>query len=894
MKRFIVGLISATALMLSGCGGEGGNPVQPTACQQLVSIQVAPQVPLARGVSQDQLPVGVSTQYEATLTYCDGSTEVVTDGVTWMASNANATVSANGMVLTVAPGDVDILATLDNLTGVRPLSVSEAVLTELSMTPPTLEVPVGVSEFLRVQGQYDNDTTLDVTDEVSWSVSPPSVASVSAGGEVTGSQAGTATVTATYRGQQTSVDITVTAALLRSLLVTPSAESVPEGVVQLYRAKATYSNGKAYDVTEEASWSSNNAGVAIIQAPGEVLTAAPGKATITARFNGVSDGTELTVTAATLTGVQVTPKDPTLEVGLTRELTATALYDNGTEEDVTGHVSWSSNTPSVASVNDRGQAQALDEGGATITATFGVLSDSSTLTVTKAELEKLVLSESELTLGVGLERALTVTATYTNGYSRLVTAKLAWSSSADEFATVDANGTVYAKRPGVATLTTTLDGITATATVQVTPLGDVVTWGDASYGGNCDGACERPKGVRAIFSNQSAFAAITQDNKVVAWGNTYNGGDTSNAIGAPLDNVKVVVGSQYAFAALRHDGQVATWGYFGSSDPDELDFSALAELNDVVSITANNYAFAALTKTGRVVVWGRKSAGGDNSTLSADLQSDVQAIVGTNVSPNENPYSGFAALKKDGSVVSWGGLPACTACKDLTDVVEVVSTRAAFAARTSKGEVVAWGFSSSGGNTGILTGVVEVVSSINAFAARKHDGSVVAWGFDIDGGDTTEIAAQLKDGVVAIYSAHNGFAAVKEGGAVVSWWEYFESAEVPLLTIPKNIIVLNKKTNRRTTGFAALNSDGTVVSWGSLSEFDSVPLSNQLNDVRALFSTGYAFAALKGGDTVVTWGVGGYGGDSSTPAGGALTGVQTIVGNLQAFAAIVTPQGAPY
>ncbi|MFM4810687.1 Ig-like domain-containing protein, partial [Aeromonas hydrophila] len=130
--------------------------------------------------------MGVSTQYEATLTYCDGSTEVVTDGVTWMTSNGNATVGADGVVLTVAPGEVDILATLDNLTGVRPLSVSEAALTELSMTPPTLEVPVGVSEFLRVQGQYDNGTTLDVTDEVSWSVSPPSVASVSPRGEVTG------------------------------------------------------------------------------------------------------------------------------------------------------------------------------------------------------------------------------------------------------------------------------------------------------------------------------------------------------------------------------------------------------------------------------------------------------------------------------------------------------------------------------------------------------------------------------------------------------------------------------------------------------------------------------------------------------------------------------------
>ncbi|WP_408756445.1 Ig-like domain-containing protein, partial [Aeromonas hydrophila] len=190
--------------------------------------------------------------------------------------------------------------------------------------------------------------------------------------------------------------------MLRSLLVTPSTESVPVGLVQSYRAKATYSDGKAYDVTEEASWSSDDASVATIQAPGKVRAATPGKATITARFNGVSDSAELTVTAAALTAVQVTPKDPTLAAGLTQDFAAKAVYDNGAEEDVTEQVSWSSDTPTVASVNDRGQARALDEGTATITATLGGLSDASTLTVTKAELETLVLSERQLTLGVGL------------------------------------------------------------------------------------------------------------------------------------------------------------------------------------------------------------------------------------------------------------------------------------------------------------------------------------------------------------------------------------------------------------------------------------------------------------------------------------------------------------
>ncbi|MFM4810679.1 RCC1 domain-containing protein, partial [Aeromonas hydrophila] len=374
---------------------------------------------------------------------------------------------------------------------------------------------------------------------------------------------------------------------------------------------------------------------------------------------------------------------------------------------------------------------------------------------------------------------------------------------------------------------------------------------------------------------------------------TQLGGNTRDVIGADLENVKEVVGGDGAFAALRRDGKVATWGDFGSRDPDDLDFSALEGLDDVVSITANNRAFAALTRSGRVVVWGNKSTGGDNKALGNDLDSGVEAIVGTRVNLVFG-RPGFAALKENGTVVSWGRVGKCDVCNDLTDVVEVVSSGGAFAARTGKGEVVAWGDKDYGGDTntlpeGALTEVVQVVGNVHAFAARKRNGSVVAWGGRYNDGGTTQVAAQLNGDVVDIYAAAGGFAAVKKDGTVVSWGGDIDSTNVPTLLRPLSVV----GNTGYEAGFAALNDDGTAVSWGSSSYgFDSPPGGDQLQDVRALFSTGFAFAALKGDGTVVTWGDGYEGGNSSTPAGGTLTGVQTIVGNLSAFAAIVTPPGA--
>ncbi|MFM5364095.1 hypothetical protein ACET98_23865, partial [Aeromonas veronii] len=143
-------LISIGGLMLTACGGGGGGGggevSPPEACEQIVSIQVSPQKPLLQGVINDQLPVGLSAQYEATLTYCDGSTKVTEDGVQWSVSNANATISAAGVVSAAAAGSVQIIASLDNLVGEQTLEITDAVLAGLIVTPLSETIPIGLTQ----------------------------------------------------------------------------------------------------------------------------------------------------------------------------------------------------------------------------------------------------------------------------------------------------------------------------------------------------------------------------------------------------------------------------------------------------------------------------------------------------------------------------------------------------------------------------------------------------------------------------------------------------------------------------------------------------------------------------------------------------------------------------
>ena len=56
--------------------------------------------------------------------------------------------------------------------------------------------------------------------------------------------------------------------------------------------------------------------------------------------------------------------------------------------------------------------------------------------------------------------------------------------------------------------------------------------------------------------------------------------------------------------------------------------------------------FAALKRDGSVISWGSEEAGGDSSEVRQQLKKGVLDIIGSGAA--------FAALKNDGSVVTWG------------------------------------------------------------------------------------------------------------------------------------------------------------------------------------------------------------------------------------------------
>ncbi|AZN36562.1 Ig-like domain-containing protein [Iodobacter ciconiae] len=411
-----------STLLLSGCGGEStGLPSQPNTCERVVSIQVAPQKHLSQGVSIDQLPIGVDAQYEATLIYCDGTTRVTTEDVTWAVSNEHAAISASGLASTVSAGSVEITATLDQLISKRTLQISGVTLTRLTVSPPNTAIPKGMAQHYSAQGNYSDGTTLDVTTLVTWSSSEPAVTGINASGLATGLTVGHTTVTATLDGQSASTSLTVTNATLTELTITPPNATIPKGMTQHYNAQGNYSDGTALDVTALATWSSSTPVVTAINASGLAAGLSEGNATVTATLDGQNTSANLTVTSATLVGLTVTPADTTIPKGIPQHYSAQGNYSDGTTLDVTTLVAWSSSAPTVTSINTSGLATAINEGNATVTAALDGQSISANLTVTSAILTGLTITPLNATIPKGTTQGYKVQGSYSDGAALDVT-----------------------------------------------------------------------------------------------------------------------------------------------------------------------------------------------------------------------------------------------------------------------------------------------------------------------------------------------------------------------------------------------------------------------------------------------------------------------------------------
>src|SRR5262249_48705294 len=199
-----------------------------------------------------------------------------------------------------------------------------------------------------------------------------------------------------------TAQLTVTAASLQSIGVSPNSALVAAGLTQQFLASGHYSDGGNKDVTASVSWSSSNASIATVSntagsqglAKGVV---AGGPVTITATQGGISGTAQLTVTAASLQSISVSPGLAAVPAGPTLQFTATGHHSDGPTQPTRASANRSSSNASIATVSNTAGSQGLAKGVATggpvtITATQSGVSGTAQLTATAPLLTSITVT----------------------------------------------------------------------------------------------------------------------------------------------------------------------------------------------------------------------------------------------------------------------------------------------------------------------------------------------------------------------------------------------------------------------------------------------------------------------------------------------------------------------
>lgn len=299
--------ISATGLLTAGYCNGWGTTVAVSLGGVAATGYIAstygndPQVTVSPGSTA--ISNGATQQYTATWEQLNNASgpRNYTSQSTWTSSNpAVATVSASGLVTSLAPGRTVITAAsplfqymgqalIPNTNSPVFLTVVPCDVTSITISPPKLPVMVEGAYQVKASGTCGNGNTVDLTSVVNWQTSAPGVAMVNATGLAAIWAPGTATVTASIQNiasQPLFIQV-AGSTTLASIKISSGTAKLGKGDMQQLKAIGTHQDGSTHDVTDTVNWNTDTLGLVYVDTKGRAWGLSEGDAHISATLGGL-------------------------------------------------------------------------------------------------------------------------------------------------------------------------------------------------------------------------------------------------------------------------------------------------------------------------------------------------------------------------------------------------------------------------------------------------------------------------------------------------------------------------------------------------------------------------------------------------------------------------------
>ena len=327
------------------------------------------------GCKEDIIPVEVKVSLnKSALSIDKGQTEKLTATISpssadvdlvWTSSDrAVASVSDNGDVTGVAPGEAVITVKAGESSATCKVTVKAVPVQEVTIDKTAATMTVGDKLVLKATVRPS-----EAEAQVAWKSLNEQVAAVDSKGEVTAVAAGSATIVAEAGGKVAQCKITVEPEIINveSVKLTKYADVLVEGEEFTFEASVLPEDATDKSVT----WSSSNKEVLTIDAEGKAKAIEAGTVTVkvTANDGGKSDEcvviVEKPLVPVTTVVINEAAENIVLAKGETKTFTATVQPAEATDKTLT----WSVSDEKILSVDQNGKVTALAGGSAKLVVT---------------------------------------------------------------------------------------------------------------------------------------------------------------------------------------------------------------------------------------------------------------------------------------------------------------------------------------------------------------------------------------------------------------------------------------------------------------------------------------------------------------------------------------------
>ncbi len=297
------------------------------------------------------------------------------------------------------------------------------------------KVKLNKTKLTLVKGKSYTLKVMGNKKKIKWSTSNKKVAIVNSKGKVTGKKAGTCTITAKIGSKKYKCKVTV------------------KNPIKLNKTKVTLNKGKTYTLKvsgtkKKVKWSTSNKKVATVNSKGKVTAKKKGTCTITAKADGLTVKSKITVQnkkSIPVEGLLIEFDSVSLKVGNTHKIDVIILPTNATNKTLT----YTTSNKNVVTVDSKGKVTAKGKGKAyvTVKSSNGKKARCEfTVKGVKVEVSSVTLNKSTLSLNVGDTYQLSATVNPNNATNK----SIEWQSSDESVVAVNSKGKITAKKKGSA------------------------------------------------------------------------------------------------------------------------------------------------------------------------------------------------------------------------------------------------------------------------------------------------------------------------------------------------------------------------------------------------------------------------------------------------------------